>query len=48
MKHIVDLPCWRKVELVGNWGDLFDDLEGSILFGIELCSLKGKTEVGRL
>ena len=48
MKYIVDLPCWQKVEPVGDWGDLLGNLEGSIPFGVELCSLKGKMEVGSL
>ena len=33
------------MKLIRHWGDLFDDLEGSITFQIEFSGLMGKLQV---
>ena len=35
MKHVMDLPCFGKVELVCDWRQDFDDCEGSFMFWSE-------------
>ena len=36
MEHGMDLPCFREMELICDWGEDFDDCEGSFTFGGEL------------
>ena len=45
MEHIVYRPCQGQLEPVRHRGDLFNDLEGSILFGHEFRHLMGKFQI---
>ena len=33
MEHWVDSLCWQQLEFVGDWGYLFNDSEGAVMFG---------------
>jgi hypothetical protein len=48
MKDIMDSPGHREFQFIHHRGDLFDDLERPVLFGIELCFLIVDSEVGCL
>jgi hypothetical protein len=48
MEDIMYPPGHGEFQLVCHRGDLFDDLEGSITFGVELCFLMADLEVGCL
>jgi hypothetical protein len=48
MKDIVYPPGHGESQLIHHRGDLFDDLEGSISFGFELCLLMMDLQVGHL
>jgi hypothetical protein len=39
-------PGHGESQLICHGGDLFDDLEGSISFGLELCFLMADFQVG--
>jgi hypothetical protein len=47
VEDIVYSPGHRELQLIHHRGDLFDDLEGSISFGLELHSLMADFQVGR-
>jgi hypothetical protein len=46
MEDIVYPPSHREPQLICHRGDLFDDLEGSISFGLKVCLLKTDFQVG--
>jgi hypothetical protein len=47
MENVMYSPSHRESQLIRHRGDLFDDLEGSISFGLELCLLMTDFQVGR-
>jgi hypothetical protein len=47
MEDVMYSPGYRESQLICHRGDLFDDLEGSISFGLELCLLMTDLQVGR-
>jgi hypothetical protein len=47
VEDIVYSPSHGESQLIRHRGDLFDDLEGSILFGLEFCLLMMDLQVGR-
>jgi hypothetical protein len=47
MEDIVDSPGHGEFQFIHHRRDLFDDLKGSISFGVELCFLMVDFEVGR-
>jgi hypothetical protein len=46
MEDIVYSPGHGESQLIHHRGDLFDDLEGSISFGLEFCFLMVDFQVG--
>jgi hypothetical protein len=47
VEDIVYSPGHRESQLIRHRGDLFDDLEGSISFGLEFRLLMVDFQVGR-
>jgi hypothetical protein len=47
MEDIMYAPSHKESQLICHRGDLFDDLEGSISFGLELHFLMADFQVGR-
>ena len=45
MERVVDFPCFRESELVGDGGEDFDNCEGSFTFGGKLWVCDGAFEV---